>query len=630
LTQAGDGRASVKRPVFAAAVDPPRPVADDWSVGLEGHGGALRAGYLPRVVLATLVVTVLPGLSAGALQGFGVIDSWILSVALAIALSMALAAAGSAWWMRRPESRDIVFADLMLWGWLRRLRTERRLASARWLLGRADELDTVHQVALLERLSAALEARDPYTHGHSRRVTRHSYRIARQLGLPPEQAALIRTAAAVHDVGKLETPRAVLNKPGRLTDDEFAVIKRHAVDGAAMVAALGDDELTAIVRHHHEQLDGGGYPDGLSGDEIPLGARIIAVADTFDALTSNRPYRSGCAHKRALDVLRRAAGKQLDPDAVAAFLSYYSGRRVLPWWSAVAAAPSRVAAWALGGLQNATTAPLGGSAAALGATFLVGAGLAGGPARGQVGGPAERQRVAVVDTRPAVARGGTPERDVEPASSRAERLPVAGGDGPGRRQGRSPPPDSGDGELSGDRRGGLRRLVERLEPGPDVSPDGSAENPQGTEHSEVAVPSVEAAQGDGEAGSSSGGDGSAGGGSVADESRRLTDKLPAETDVEKVADVVPDRPEVLPKATEVVKRLDLPERLSVPDPANVPIVRDVPVVRDLPDAPVVRDVSDAPVVRDLVDLSGDDTVDGPEGEPRQPPDKPTLPDVRLP
>jgi putative nucleotidyltransferase with HDIG domain len=279
-------------------------------MGRQGQTGVRRTGYFPRVVLATLVVTVLPGLVAGALQAAGVIHGWLPAAATAVALSMLLAAVGSTWWARRPASRDIVFADLMLWGWLRRVRTERRLASARWLLGRGADLDPVRKAALLERLSGALESRDLYTHGHSRRVTRHSHRIARQLGLSAADAARIRTAAALHDVGKIETPREVLNKPGRLTDEEFAVVKRHPVDGAQMVAELGDHELTAIVRHHHERLDGGGYPDGLIGGSIPLGARIIAVADTFDALTSNRPYRSGSRHKKALDILRAEAGKQ--------------------------------------------------------------------------------------------------------------------------------------------------------------------------------------------------------------------------------------------------------------------------------------------------------------------------------
>ena len=189
-------------------------------------------------------------------------------------------------------------------------------------------------------------------------------------------------------MGKLDTPREVLNKPGRLSDDEFALIQRHPVDGAAMVAELGDDEVTAIVRHHHERLDGGGYPDGLQGSEIPLGARIIAVADTFDALTSTRPYRPGCRHKKALDILREEAGTQLDPRAVGAFLRYYTGRRGLPRWAALAEAPPRLAGWLAGAAQGVSVAPLGGGAAALGATFLVSGALLA-PITGQIAARAD-------------------------------------------------------------------------------------------------------------------------------------------------------------------------------------------------------------------------------------------------
>jgi putative nucleotidyltransferase with HDIG domain len=447
-------------------------------------------GYLPRMVGATLVVTVLPGLAAGALQAVGLVHSWVLSAGVAVVLSMGAAALGSAWWARRPASRDIVFADLMLWGWLRRVRTERRLASARWLLGSSADLDPARKTALLERLSAALEGRDLYTHGHSRRVTRHAYRIARQLGLPAEESARIRTAAAVHDVGKIETPREVLNKPDRLSDDEFAIIKRHPVDGARMVAALGDDELTAMVRHHHERLDGRGYPDGLAGEDIPLGARVIAVADTFDALTSNRPYRPGCRHKKALDILRKEAGAQLDPDAVAAFLGYYSGRRAIPLWSTVAAAPSRLAAWILSGVQGATAAPLGGGAASLGAAFLVGATLAGSPATGEAARPAKAEA-----RKPAAVRAALGEREERRAARASERTaaPRAKRRGSGPRE-RGPRRRSTPGERrGGDGGGGSRRLVDQGQGG-------------------SASPGVEAPAGQVQGGSASGPNGDPGGG----------------------------------------------------------------------------------------------------------------------
>src|SRR5947209_4386331 len=121
--------------------------------------------------------------------------------------------------------------------------------------------------------------------------------VARKLGLASGEVARIQAAAAVHDVGKLRIPPEVLNKPDKLTPEEFAVAKRHAEQGALIVACLGDPALTEIVRHHHERFDGGGYPSGLAGEAIPLGARVVAVADTFDAMTSVRPYRLAAPHK---------------------------------------------------------------------------------------------------------------------------------------------------------------------------------------------------------------------------------------------------------------------------------------------------------------------------------------------
>lgn len=283
--------------------------------------------YLLHAVIATAFVMVVPPLAVYAvLPPAGLLVS-IAAIPVAMLLSLAAASAGAAIWMRRPGSRDLVFADLMLWGLLRRLRAERRLAGAQAVLGQADlRAGGDERVQRLKRLGTLLEARDAYTHGHSRRITRHAERIATAMRLTPEEVANVRTAASLHDVGKVHTPRAILSKPGRLTEEEFAVIKRHPADGAEMIAQIGEDEIAAIVRHHHERLDGAGYPDGLAGQEIPIGARIIAVADTFDAMTSSRSYRGACRHKTALDVLAREAGTQLDAVAVTAFLSYYSGR----------------------------------------------------------------------------------------------------------------------------------------------------------------------------------------------------------------------------------------------------------------------------------------------------------------
>jgi hypothetical protein len=184
------------------------------------------------------------------------------------------------------------------------------------------------------------------------------------MGLSDADVAKVRTAAALHDVGKLHTPREILNKPGRLTQEEFAVIRRHPGDGAAMATGLGDPTITAMIRHHHERLDGAGYPAGLAGEEIPLGARIIAVADTFDAMTSNRAYRRAASHKRALDVLARESGTQLDAEAVTAFLGYYRGLPTVAWSAFATAAPQRLFAW-LGSVSPGIGAGAAGAAAAL-------------------------------------------------------------------------------------------------------------------------------------------------------------------------------------------------------------------------------------------------------------------------
>jgi HD-GYP domain-containing protein (c-di-GMP phosphodiesterase class II) len=293
-------------------------------------------------VLASSVVIVLPAVLMVAIVPRGSLLLMAISAASAMAISIAIAGVGAAVWKRQGRSRDVVFADLMLWNWLRRCWTERHLSQTRDLYDSARKVGPNVSIELLARLSGLLEARDAYTHGHSQRVARHSVRIARAMHLSPVEIAKIRMAATVHDVGKLYTPREILNNPGRLTDAEFAVVKRHSADGADMLATVGDPELVAIVRHHHERLDGHGYPDGLVGSEIPLGARIIAVADTFDAITSSRAYRSARTQKKALDILSKEAGSQLDRAAVAAFLNGYSTRRSIALLELAAMVPQRI------------------------------------------------------------------------------------------------------------------------------------------------------------------------------------------------------------------------------------------------------------------------------------------------
>lgn len=176
-------------------------------------------------------------------------------------------------------------------------------------------------MATVKSLVGAIEAKDSYTSGHSERVNLVSMLIGRELGLSPEDRETLRWASILHDVGKIGMPEGILQKPGHLTPDEFKVIKEHPDRGYQLLLPIGQlAEAAAIVRAHHETVDGKGYPLGLKGDDIPLLARIIAVADTFDALTSTRPYRTARPLDHALAEIRRVRGTQLDAAVVDGFL----------------------------------------------------------------------------------------------------------------------------------------------------------------------------------------------------------------------------------------------------------------------------------------------------------------------
>lgn len=173
----------------------------------------------------------------------------------------------------------------------------------------------------LSTLIAALDAKDNYTAGHSLRVADYSLKIGRAIGMQKDKLKLLEQAALLHDIGKIGVPEQVLNKPGFLTDEEFSIIKQHPSTGAyivqqsTMLSSMGE-----IIRHHHERYDGQGYPDGLKGEEIPLESRIMAVADTFDAMTTDRPYRAGVPIDKALEIMNEVRGSQLDAKLVERFI----------------------------------------------------------------------------------------------------------------------------------------------------------------------------------------------------------------------------------------------------------------------------------------------------------------------
>jgi HD-GYP domain-containing protein (c-di-GMP phosphodiesterase class II) len=192
-------------------------------------------------------------------------------------------------------------------------------------LKRAAEENRALFMGSIQMLAGAVDEKDPYTRGHSDRVTRYSMLIAKEMKLSPVFMETLQVSAQLHDVGKIGIEDHILKKPGALTAEEFEVMKTHTTKGANILRPVTQlAEMLPGIELHHEALDGRGYPYGLQGDQIPLLARVIAVADTFDALTTNRPYQQAHTPDQALQIIQNLAGKRLDPDAVQALLAVYA------------------------------------------------------------------------------------------------------------------------------------------------------------------------------------------------------------------------------------------------------------------------------------------------------------------
>jgi cyclic di-GMP phosphodiesterase len=192
-----------------------------------------------------------------------------------------------------------------------------------------DQLESTEMVVF--SMARWVESKDSYTEGHLRRIAGYSEQTAAALGLPPEQRRVIRFAGVLHDIGKIGVPGELLRKPGRLTAEEEREVRKHAEFGAAIVAPMrfaGD--VAPIILAHHEHWDGGGYPYGLRGEQIPLGARIIAVVDAYDAMTSDRPYRASLGNQEAVRRLEAGTGTQWDPRVVAVFLELLRAGQLRP------------------------------------------------------------------------------------------------------------------------------------------------------------------------------------------------------------------------------------------------------------------------------------------------------------
>ncbi|MDQ3513661.1 MAG: HD-GYP domain-containing protein [Chloroflexota bacterium] len=290
----------------------------------------LSAGWVFSLVSSSQVISLSEGRTIAGIMLAATVFTMVNTWSLAIIISAVLGAKPLAmWWAnRQPMAIELVTVPT-IGSIVPVLYAQHPFAPVLLfvpLLGPFFAFRALRQVEeetrkCMESLADALEQRDPYTSQHSIRVTAHTTAILDQMPeIPFEVRSCIIAAARVHDVGKVGTRDGSLFKPGRLTDAEFLDIQRHPVIGSDIVGQLAiyQDEAT-LIRHHHERWDGTGYPDRLAGDAIPLGARVIAVADAFDAMTSDRAYRPALAFETALEILRGEAGAQFDPDIVRAF-----------------------------------------------------------------------------------------------------------------------------------------------------------------------------------------------------------------------------------------------------------------------------------------------------------------------
>ena len=293
------------RPGFTYTEAAPTQPVDDHS----GHTVTLDS---PDVRSVQTLETWVPVTSNGAV--IGVVTVWRDIEPLQMAL----------WNMQAGIGLIIAAAAILLWLVLRGVytRSSRQIVSQATALRAALAENERTYDATLAALSSALDVRDTETEGHARRVVRYMELIAEGLNVPVEQHATLRRGALLHDIGKIGVPDHILRKPGPLTENEWYTMKTHPDLGAKIIANIPFlEEVAVIIRAHHERWDGNGYPEGLAGEQIPLGARIFAVADSFDAMTSDRPYRRGRQLDEALLEIERCSATQFDPQVVQAFLA---------------------------------------------------------------------------------------------------------------------------------------------------------------------------------------------------------------------------------------------------------------------------------------------------------------------
>jgi putative nucleotidyltransferase with HDIG domain len=283
------------------------PSLDRWPLYLGALAAQFAFDFASAAVYERLTQGVLPSVQLRAMSLVWLVDACLASVGLAIAFAAV-------------ESPYGVLLALPLIVLLSVFARERQMR-----IDHALELSSAYRgTAFL--LGDVVEADDAYTGSHSRDVVELTLAVADELGLGPRERRDAEFAALLHDVGKVRTPKEIINKPGALTDEEREIIKQHTVEGERMLEKVGGllGEIGHIVRSCHERHDGQGYPDGLAGDEIPLIARIVSCCDAFNAMTTDRPYRAALSIEEAQEELRRNSGTQFHPDVVDAVISVSS------------------------------------------------------------------------------------------------------------------------------------------------------------------------------------------------------------------------------------------------------------------------------------------------------------------
>jgi putative nucleotidyltransferase with HDIG domain len=182
----------------------------------------------------------------------------------------------------------------------------------------------------VKSLSSTIDAKDPYTYGHSERVSKIALAVAEELNLSFKEKEIIYLAGLLHDVGKIGIPEKILHKPESLNEKEYAEVKKHPTVSAQIIGTIKQmEEVIPSILHHHERFEGGGYPDGLKGEKIPIGGRILAIADAFDAMTSDRPYRKKFSVKHAIEQIKKYSNIQFDPQVVEAFMNAFEKGKIL-------------------------------------------------------------------------------------------------------------------------------------------------------------------------------------------------------------------------------------------------------------------------------------------------------------